>query len=110
MEKRLIKKLSQAGVDPAVILNLIIDEDEPESLLPSTPAQEEVSAQQPAEVVPAAQNITEAPPAQDKILEAIERLTGAIQASNIRSLSAGDPAQAETADSILASLIAPQKK
>ena len=109
MEKSLIKKLSQAGVDPAVILNLIIDEDEPESLLPSTPAQEEVSAQQPAEVVPAAQNI-EAPPAQDRILEAIERLTGAVQAANIRSLSAGDPAQAETADSILASLIAPQKK
>lgn len=107
IDKGMIKKLSSAGVDPAIIVNLLLDEDEPEQAAgvraePEQPEQEPAAAE-PVQPVPE-------PRKDDAILAAIERLTGAVQAANIRNMSAGDPTQAETADSILASLIAPAKK
>lgn len=107
IDKGMIKKLSSAGVSPEIILNLLLDEDEPEQAaeVRADPAQV-VQAPLPAENVPSAP--APEPRKDDVILSAIEKLTGAIQASNIRSMSAGDPAQAETADTILASLIAPK--
>lgn len=104
IDKKLIEKLSKAGVDPAVIVSMLLDDDEvvqekpdPEPA-PSQPEPEKA----PAETKPQANG--------DAILAAIEKLTGAVMAGNIRNASAGDPAQAETADTILASLIAPPKK
>lgn len=107
IDKGMIKKLSGAGVSPEIILNLLLDEEEPEQAaeVRADPAPAEPAA---APAAPAAPATQPEPRKDDAILAAIEKLTGAIQASNIRSMSAGDPAQAETADTILASLIAPK--
>lgn len=106
MDKSMVKKLSSAGVDPAVIINLLLDEDEPEQAAGVRAEPAEI----PAEPAPQVAQPEPEPRKDDAILAAIERLTGAVQAANIRNMSAGDPTQAETADSILASLIAPAKK
>lgn len=106
IDKGMIKKLSSAGVDPAVIINLLLDEDEPEQAA----GVRAEPAEAPAEPAPQVTQPEPEPRKDDAILAAIERLTGAVQAANIRNMSAGDPSQAETADSILASLIAPAKK
>lgn len=103
MDKNMIRKLSSAGVAPEIILNLLLDEDEPE---PAAEAQPDPVPEKAPE--PAPQPAPE-PRKDDAILAAIEKLTGAIHASNMRRDSAGDPAQAETTDSILASLISPKK-
>lgn len=103
MNTDLIKKLKEKGVPADVILELMLDDQEPEQ--PATPAAD--PAPQPA-ADPAPQPAA-APAGTDKILEAIERLTGAIQAGNIRGMNSGGP-QTETADDILASMIAPKKK
>lgn len=109
IDKGMIKKLSSAGVDPAIILNLLLDEDEPEQAA-GVRAEPEQPEQAPAAAEPVQPAPVPEPRKDDAILAAIERLTGAVQAANIRNMSAGDPTQAETADSILASLIAPAKK
>lgn len=100
MDKELIKKLSKAGVSSDVILALMLDEDEkpqPEqSPEPAPQPEPEKKPEQPAAV------------GNDAILAAIEKLTGAVQASNMRSMDGGQPVR-ETADDILASLIAPKK-
>ena len=107
MDKKLVKKLADAGVEPAVIINLLLSDDEEEqekpAQIPDPPAQ--ASQEKPAEPVietvkPAASN--------DAILAAIEKLTGAIHAGNIRAASAGEPAQPESAETILANLLHPQ--
>ena len=110
MNTDLIKKLKDKGVPADVILELVLDDQEPEQ--PATPAADPTP--QPAAdptPQPAADPAPQpaAPAATDQILAAIERLTGAIQAGNIRGMNSGGP-QTETADEILASMIAPKKK
>lgn len=96
-----LKALKAAGVEDAVIVRLMFDDQEAEEV-PADPAP--TPAQEPAPEPAAAGVETGA----DKILAAIERLTGAVQASNMRSMDGGQPVR-ETADDILASLIAPKK-
>ena len=108
IDKSLVKKLSSAGVDPAVIINLLLDEDEPEQAAevradPVQPAADQ-REEQPAPAAAAPE-----PRKDDAILAAIEKLTGAIHASNIINSSAGDPSAKETADDILAAMIRPPK-
>lgn len=111
MKTDLIKKLKDKGVPADVILELMLEDQEPGAEQQSeTPAQEQPAAAQ--EQQPSAapeQQPAAAPAATDQILAAIERLTGAVQAANIRSMNSGGP-QTETADEILASMIAPKKK
>lgn len=109
IDKGMIKKLSSAGVSPEIILNLLLDEDEPEQAaeVRAEPAQV-VQAPQPAETVPAAP--APEPRKDDAILAAIEKLTGAIHASNIRRDGMTGPEQPETTDTILANLLHPQPK
>lgn len=108
MNTDLIKKLKEKGVPADVILELVLDDQEPGATPePAQPAED--PAPQPAAdpaTDPAPQPAT--PAGTDKILEAIERLTGAIQAGNIRGMNSGGP-QTETADEILAAMIAPKK-
>lgn len=110
MNTDLIKKLKEKGVPADVIIELVLDDHEPEQQ-PATPAADPTPqpaadpAPQPA-ADPAPQPA--APAGTDKILEAIERLTGAIQAGNIRGMNSGGP-KTETTDDILASMIAPKK-
>lgn len=106
IDKGMIKKLSSAGVSPEIILNLLLDEDEPEQAAEVRAEPEQIAeAPQPA---PAAQPAE--PDKQDAILAAINKLTGAIQASNIRRDGMPGPDQAETTDTILANLLHPQPK
>lgn len=109
IDKSLVKKLSSAGVDPSVIINLLLDEDEPEQAaeVRADPVQVEKAAA-PAEENPRQPVAAPDPRKDDAILAAIEKLTGAIHASNIRNSSAGDIPK-ETADDILAALIRPPK-
>lgn len=101
MDKELIKKLSKAGVSAEVILALMLDEDDkpkqeqpkPEQERPK-PKQEQPQPEQPAAV------------GNDAILAAIEKLTGAVQAANIRNMGGNTPKQ-ETADDVLAQIINP---
>ena len=96
-----LKLLKAAGVEDAVLIRLLFDDQEAEEA-PADP--EPAPAAEPASAPAAAGVETGA----DKILAAIERLTGAVQASNMRSMDGGQPVR-ETADDILASLIAPKK-
>ena len=108
IDKKLVEKLSKAGVDPAVIVSMLLDDDEEKQKAPEQIPDPVPEPSQPEpEKAPAE---TKPQPGNDAILAAIEKLTGAVIAGNIRNASAGDPAQAETADTILASLIAPPKK
>lgn len=104
MDKELIKKLSKAGVSAEVILALMLYEDEkPEQEQPKPkqeqpkPEQEQPKPEQPAAV------------GNDAILAAIEKLTGAVQAANIRNMGGSTPKQ-ETADDVLAQIINPGGK
>lgn len=100
-----LKLLKAAGVEDAVLIRLLFDDQEAEEV-PADP--------EPAPATEAAPATTSGPAAApietgaDKILAAIERLTGAVQASNMRSMDGGQPVR-ETSDDILASLIAPKK-
>lgn len=102
MEKSLIQKLQNAGVDAQVILSLIMDEEQaapeaPETAAPEAQPETETPAEQPA-----------APARPDPILEAINKLTGAIQASNIINSGAPGRPQAVTVDDVMAKIIQPQ--
>lgn len=113
IDKSLVKKLSSAGVDPAVIINLLLDEDEPEQAAEVRADPDKASVWKPLpEKTPEPEPLPDFKPEprkDDAILAAIEKLTGAIHASNIINSSAGDPAAKETADDILAAMIRPPK-
>lgn len=106
-DKKLMKRLKEEGVDPAVILKIMLEDDEMEqepqaaaadpAPAPSTEPEKPVETQQSAGVT------------NDAILAAIEKLTGAIHANGIRSASVGDPAAAETTDEILAKMLRPER-
>ena len=106
MDKSMIKKLSSAGVSPEVILNLLLDEDEPEQ---SAGVRDEPIAPAP-QPAPAAPQPEQEPRKDDAILAAIEKLTGAIHASNMRRDGMAGPVQEETTETILANLLHPQPK
>lgn len=109
IDKGMIKKLASAGVSPEVILNLLLDEDEPEQAAEVRADPEQITeAPQPSPEAPAAQPAE--PDKQDAILASINKLTGAIQASNIRRDGMPGPEQAETTETILANLLHPQPK
>lgn len=105
MEKELIQKLQKAGVASDVILALILDDEQP---APEAQTQNQPAAEQPAE-----QPEQQAAPetggtATDPILAAINKLTGAIQASNIINSGAAGRPQAVTVDDVMAKIIQPQ--
>ena len=110
IDKKLIEKLNKAGVDPAVIVSMLLDDDEPEQEAPAAAA-DPAPAPSP-EPAPAKPVETPQPAGvtNDAILAAIEKLTGAIHANALRSASAGDPAAAETTDEILAKMLRPERK
>ena len=105
MEKSLIQKLQKAGVEADVILALILDDEQP--------APEAETQTQPAADAPAEQPEQQAQPeanvtVTDPILAAINKLTGAIQASNIINSGAAGRPQAVTVDDVMAKIIQPQ--
>ena len=79
IDQKTAQKLKEKGVDPSIILDLMLDQEAAPEQKPET----------------------------DPILAAINKLTGAIQASNILK-SGTDGPQNETADDILAQMINPK--
>lgn len=109
-DKKLMKRLKEEGVDPAVILKIMLEDDEmeqepQEAAADPAPAQSQEPATAKTDETPQTAGVTN-----DAILAAIEKLTGAIHANGIRSASAGDPAAAETTDEILAKMLRPERK
>ena len=104
MERKVIEKLRTAGVDPAVILDLILDDQDQSHAAPEQVTPEPAAAPDP-EPAPAAPGA----PATDPILSKLDQLIGTIQASNILRDGRGS-AQTETVDDILAKMITPGNK
>lgn len=103
MEKELINKMLKAGIDAQTVLSLILDDDTPAET-PEAAAgtgAEGAADPAPADAAPEAQA---APAQNDAILAAINKLTGAIQASNIINLGKDTP-PALTVDDVMKKLI-----
>lgn len=100
IDQKTAQALKDKGVDPSIILDLMLDQDA---------APEQTPEQKPEEQKPAEQKPAEQKPDPDPILAAINKLTGAIQASNILNSGSKGPA-AETSQDILAQLINPKKE
>lgn len=101
MDKELIKKLSKAGVSSDVILALMLDEeDKPQPENNPEPAKQPEPEKKPEQPVAVGN---------DAILAAIEKLTGAVQAANIRNMGGSTP-KPESADDVLAQIINPTGK
>ena len=90
-----INELSKAGYDPAGLAQPPVEPEQPESVSRETPVEPET----PAPVEPAQ-------PDNDQLLAAINSLTAALQASNIRTASQPEsaPSLNEQVDSILSQL------
>lgn len=98
-----MQKLLEAGVSADIVLKLHMEEAAPEA----QPAPAEPEAQ-PVPAEPEAQPAPPAPPAPaeqktDQVLAAIEKLTGIIQAGNIRKTYRTD--QPMTTDDILGNIL-----
>lgn len=102
MEPKMIKKLKDAGVSADIILNLLLDDEEPAAASAAVPLEPEKKPEPEAKPEPAAA------PAVDPILKAITDLTGVIQASNI--LRTGREAEKPvTANDVLAEILTGKK-
>ncbi len=98
MDRETAKRLLSKGVDPSIILDeLLGDEDAATPASAPEPAPEVTPATVPEEPKPQ-------PPAVDPVLAAIAQLTGTIQTLNARTRSF-EPKPAETVDDILAAAL-----
>lgn len=107
MDKQLINKLLKAGVDAQTVLSLIMDDDLPAE----TPAAAGDTGAESAADTPAGNQTPEAqeaPAQNDAILAAINKLTGAIQASNILNMGGSTP-PTTSIDDVMKKLIQPDK-
>ena len=114
-----IQKLKDKGVDPSVILDLLLEEEEDPGKAPETPKnekQEKAPEQTPEEKKPetykdpdpiTSEHIRQATDVQDQILKAIEKLTGAVQTSNLLNAGSKGP-DVDTTEAALASIINPK--
>ena len=110
MERKVIEKLRTAGVDPAVILDLILDDQDQSHAAPAEVTPEPAAApdHELASAAPA-EPAAPAAPAADPILSKLDQLIGTIQASNILRDGRGSQ-PTETVDDILAKMITPGNK
>lgn len=107
MDKQLINKLLKAGVDAQTILTLVLDDD----TAAETPETSGDTGAESAADTPAGNqtpDAAEAPAQNDAILAAINKLTGAIQASNILNMGGSTP-PATSIDDVMKKLIQPDK-
>lgn len=102
--KELIKGLKDLGLSDSAILAVLSEQTTTEASAPAADPEPKAPA---PEAVPEPETPAAAPaapdPREDKILSAIEKLTGAIFASNARSTGRDTPAQ-ESVDDILAKI------
>lgn len=108
-----IKKLKDKGVDSSIILDLLLEEDEDPGQTPENPKNEKPE-NTPEDKKPEDKKPEDKKPEtpeqkndiQDQILKAIEKLTGAVQTSNLLNAGSEGPDVDKTED-ILASIINP---
>lgn len=105
LEHKDIQKLKDKGFSADIILDLILDDEQTQeksgtSDLESAKNEKQDNPETPAPETPAGQT-------QDAILQAINKLTGAIQASNIINSGSKGP-DTETSADALAQLINPK--
>lgn len=110
ISQSLINKLKDKGVSADIILDLILDDEQTQeksgtSDLESAKNEKQDNPETPAPETPAPE--TPAGQTQDAILQAINKLTGAIQASNIINSGSKGP-DTETSADALAQLINPK--
>ena len=109
IDQKTAQKLKEKGVDPSIILDLMLEQEAaPEQTPEQKPEEQKPEEQKPAEQKPAEQKPAELKPETDPYLAAINRLTGAIQASNILNSGSKGPEQ-ETSQDILAQIINPKE-
>ena len=98
LDKKTLSYLKSKGVSADILIDLLLEDD---------PQPESVADPEPAAPAPEVQPAPAAPEQKqaDPVLAAIEKLTGAVQAMNIRGRSM-EPPRAESADDILASVLA----
>ena len=101
MDKAILRKLKEKGVDASIILDLLLEDEEAPAVAEPSEAAEPAAAPEP-EKKPAA--APEKKPAPDPVLEAINKLTGAVQAMNRRGDYVDSPG-GETTDDILSKII-----
>lgn len=94
MDRETAKRLLAKGVDPSIILDELLGEEDPKTPEVPGPAEPAPEVTEPAKPEPSK-------PQPDPILAAIEKLTGTIQTLNARTRSF-EPQPAETVDDILA--------
>lgn len=100
MTREQVQALRDAGISEQAIIDRILGEPEGTD----SPSEAEKRAIEPAQ--PKEQAIAQ-PDKSDAILEAIERLTGAIQAGNMRN--GRDTQQEQSVEDIMASVLMPAK-
>lgn len=95
VSKEMLGYLKEKGVSADILLGMLLD-DNPMTEAES-PAAEEPRPEEPKPAEPAK-------PAKDDVLAAIEKLTGAVQAMNVRARSF-EPQPAQSVDEILAGVL-----
>ena len=99
MDKALVKRMMELGIEADKILALVMDEPEQQEQKPEQQEQQEQQEQKQEQE----QKPEQPPKNQDAVLAAIEKLTGAIAAGNIRR--DGFENKPETADDVLAKVL-----
>jgi len=100
-----VKKLKEKGVDPSTILDLLLEDEEqdPGTKPDQTPEEKpEQKTEEKPDQKPDQKNDM-----QDQILKAIEKLTGAVQTSNLLNAGSAGP-DVDTTEAALASIINPK--
>ena len=96
VSKEMLGYLKEKGVSADILLGMLLDEEAPKAE-PESPDAEEPQPEEPKPESPAK-------PAADPVLAAIEKLTGAVQAMNVRGRSfESQPAQ--SVDDFLAGVL-----
>lgn len=104
IDQKTAQKLKEKGVDPSIILDLMLDEETAPEQQEATPEKKPASQADPEEKKPAAGQTNDI---QDQILKAIEKLTGAVQTSNLLNAGSAGP-DVDTTEATLASIINPK--
>ena len=99
LTKEQVQALRDAGISESAIIDRILTDPAPADPVPADP--------KPADPKPADPKPAQPVDRTDDILEAINKLTGALQLSNQQTGRAG--AASESVDDILASVLAPPK-
>lgn len=106
-----IQKLKEKGVDPSIILDLLLEDDDQgqdPGTTPETPKEEKTETpDQKKTETPKEEKPDQKTDMQDQILKAIEKLTGAVQTSNLLNAGSAGP-DVDTTEDILASIINPK--